>query len=74
MPEKNTKNRFLRFSSVGIQMGVIIVGGALFGNYLDKGNQRPIWTIVFSLIGIAIGLYLVIKEVLNLGKENDKKD
>ncbi len=74
MPENNAKNRFLRFSSVGIQMGLIIVGGALFGNYLDDKNEKPIWTIVFSLLGIAIGLYLVIKEVLNLGKENDKKD
>jgi F0F1-type ATP synthase assembly protein I len=55
-------------------MGLIIVGGALFGNYLDVQNEKPIWTIVFSLLGIAIGLYLVIKEVLNLGKENDKKD
>ncbi len=74
MPENNPKNSFLRFSSVGIQMGLIIVGGALFGNYLDVQNEKPIWTIVFSLLGIAIGLYLVIKEVLNLGKENDKKD
>jgi F0F1-type ATP synthase assembly protein I len=71
--EINDKNTYLRFSSIAIQMGVIIGGGAYAGSALDKHyrNETPIWTIICSLAGIGIGLYLVIREVLNISKKND---
>ena len=74
--ERKNRNTYLRFSSVGIQMGITIGGAAYLGNYLDKkyANETPVWTIVCCLVGIGIGLYMVIKEVLNMSKENDKKD
>ena len=65
-------NAFLRFSSVGIQMGLLIAGGAWLGQTLDKNqsNETPGYTILFSLLGVAIGLYMVIKEVINLSKDD----
>lgn len=65
-PEKDKKtNVYLRFSSLGIQMGVIIALFTWLGTYLDKKqvNETPVWTIVLSLLGVAGSLYLVIKEV-----------
>jgi len=73
MKEKKKKaNLFVRFSSAGIQMAILIIGGALGGQYFDEtsGNEKPIYSIVFSLIAVAIGLYLIIKEVLNITKED----
>ncbi|WP_066756367.1 AtpZ/AtpI family protein [Crocinitomix algicola] len=70
------KNNYVKFSAVGIQMAVVIIAGAFGGNALDEKYQteKPVWTIVFSLLGVAIGLYLVIKEVINLNKDDEKKD
>lgn len=65
-PEKDKKtNVYLRFSSLGIQMGVIIALFTWLGTFLDKKqmNETPVWTIVLSLLGVAGSLYLVIKEV-----------
>lgn len=71
---KDNLNQYIRFSSVAIQMGVIITAGALGGNWLDDyfGFETPILTIILSLLAIGIALYLVIKEVNNMTKENDE--
>lgn len=68
-------NKFLRLSNAGIQMGLIIGGFAFLGDYLDKKylNDKRIWTVVFTLLGVAFGIYIMIKEVLNITK-NDKRD
>lgn len=77
-PSENSKkktgpNPLMRFAGVGIQMGVIITGGALLGNYLDEKqqNEKPIWTIVLSLLAIGIAMYLVIRAALNLTKDEE---
>lgn len=68
-------NTYLRFTSVAIQMGAIIGLSAYFGVWLD-GKFNPngkAFTICLSLFGVAAGLYLVIKEVMNLSKEENEK-
>ena len=46
-------------------MGVIIFGGVYIGNYLDKSsdNPTPWWTLLFSLVSIAIAFYQVFKSL-----------
>ena len=63
--EKNKTNVYLRFSSLGLQMGGIIAFFAWLGTFLDQKqvNETPIWTIILSLFGVAASLYLVIREV-----------
>lgn len=58
-------NAYARYSSLGMQMAVIIAGGSFGGHKLDEhyANQTPVWTIVLSLLSIAIALYLVFREV-----------
>lgn len=67
-------SKFARFSSVGIQMGVIIALFTWLGTYLDDKYQTktPWWTIGLSLFGVVAGLVLVIREVIRLSKEDEK--
>jgi F0F1-type ATP synthase assembly protein I len=65
--KKNRLKNYARFSSLAIQMGVIIAGGAYFGSYLDSQNtkQIPVFTIIFSLVAIGAALYLSLKDMIN---------
>ncbi len=69
-------NKFLRMSNAGIQMGLVIGGFAWLGNYLDDKyqNDKKIWTVILALLGVGLGIYIVIKEVMNLTKKNDEPD
>lgn len=63
-----TNNKYLKFTSVAFQMIFIIAGGALLGRFLD-GEEGNVYTIVLSLSGVVIGMYLVIKEALDMMKK-----
>ena len=65
---KSNYNAYLRFSSLAIQMGVVIFFGCYSGNYLDDyfSFKKPILTVVLSLISIAAALYFVYKKVSNV--------
>lgn len=69
--KKKSGNALLRFSGMAFQMGVTIAACAIGGNELDKyqQNEKPIWTIVLSLIGIFASLYLVIRQANKLSDE-----
>ena len=45
------------------QIIIPILLGVYFGIKLDEGKKFPLWTLILSLLGIAIGLYSFIKEV-----------
>ena len=61
----------MRFSGMAIQMAILIGGGAWGGSALDKHyqNEKPIWAIVLSLLGIAISLYLIIRSANKMSKD-----
>lgn len=41
---------------IGFALAIWIVGGALLGNYLDgRFDTRPVLTLVFLVMGLAIG-------------------
>jgi F0F1-type ATP synthase assembly protein I len=69
------KSDYLRFSSLGFQMAITIGLGAWLGTYLDDryNTEKPYYTIIIILLSIAIALYQVIKEVMNLTKDDDEK-
>jgi F0F1-type ATP synthase assembly protein I len=70
--EKGKNNLYLRFTSVFIQMAVVITGFTFLGVYLDGKNEikTPLWTIILSLLGVFISMYLIFKEVQNLNKKD----
>lgn len=71
--EKKGLSKFARFSSLGIQMGVIIALFTWLGTYLDEKYQTKTawWTIGLSLFGVVAALALVIKEVINMSKNDE---
>ena len=70
---KKKLNKLARFSGLSFQMIVLIGGGAWGGKLLDDKmqNEKPYFTILFSLLGIGASLYFVIKEAGNLTKDNE---
>ncbi len=54
---------YLKFTHLGTQMTLVLLGGVFGGIWLDdKWGTDPILTVVGSLAGIGIGLYIVIRE------------
>jgi len=68
------RSALARFSTVGIQMGIIIAGCAWIGNILDEKNnlQTPWYTLGFMLFGVGAGLTLVIREAINSNSKEDE--
>jgi len=69
---KSNKNKpskyWLTLTGIAVQMGVIIYLGAKAGNWLDEkyesgGNN---YTVVLTLIAVAIAMYLVVKQTKKL--------
>ena len=66
MPPQKQPNQIVKYSSLGIQMAVIIGLSAWGGNKLDihYKNITPVYTIFLSLLGIAAALYIVLKDFI----------
>jgi F0F1-type ATP synthase assembly protein I len=67
--EKNNNDDSLRaysrYSTIAIQMVVIIIAASLGGVQLDKlAGTRPLFTVILSLLGVASAMWLIIKEAL----------
>lgn len=52
-------------------MAAVIGGFTWLGAYLDQryASNQTLWTIILGLVGVGLGLYLVIKEVLHISKD-----
>lgn len=76
MSQKNDKqppkplNAYAKYSALGVQMAVIIGGGCYGGFKLDEyyKNTTPIFTIILSLLSIAIAMYIVLKDFIKPSK------
>lgn len=73
--DKDRFNKYLKFSSLALQMGVGITAFALGGHWLDKkqGNHFPIWTLSLTLLAIFGMLYKLIRDVMRMGKEDEEE-
>lgn len=60
------------FSGIAIQMGVTIGLGAFVGTKLDHRfpNKYSAYTIIFSLLGVFISLYVLIRQLQKYNKED----
>jgi membrane protein DedA with SNARE-associated domain len=70
---KQKVNTYLKFTSIALQMAILITAAAFGGRWLDEKqeNEMPIWTLVLILIAIFASLYQIIREVIKMGKDND---
>lgn len=64
-PQKNL-NAYVKYSSLAIQMGLIIAAGTFGGVQLDKltGWEFPVFTLFLSLGSVALAIYFAIKDFL----------
>lgn len=60
------------FTSIAFQMGAVIAGGVFLGVWLDKKypNQYKAYTVIFSLLGVFAGIYLVVKQLNDINKKD----
>ena len=59
------QNKFLRFSSVGVQMAVLIYLGSELGKYLDEkyASAKNLYTALCVMAAVGISLYQLIREL-----------
>lgn len=69
-PDKHNRNRWLALINIPIQMGIIIFAFSWFGGWLDDkfGNVKNTNTIIFTLLGVFVALYNVVRQVNELNK------
>jgi uncharacterized membrane protein len=68
---RNPLHNYVKYSSLAIQMGVVIFGFAYGGVLLDEFLKLkfPAFTVVLSLFGVGVGLYLGLKDFINPRKK-----
>ena len=70
MQNQKQPNLIAKFSTMAIQLGVCIGVGAWGGKQLDIYFRcnKPVFTAILSLTGIAAGLFLVLKDFIKSKK------
>jgi F0F1-type ATP synthase assembly protein I len=64
--KKNYLNDYAKYSSIALQMLVIILLGVLGGVKLDGwlNLKFPVFTVILSLLSVIIAIYSVVKDLL----------
>ena len=68
--QDNKNRRWLALVNIPFQMGLIIFLFGWFGSWLDQkyGNTEDTNRMIFVLIGVAIAMYNVVRQVNQLNK------
>jgi F0F1-type ATP synthase assembly protein I len=68
--KKRQRNKWIALINIPVQMGIIIFLFSWLGNWLDEEypNPKNIYRIIFTLLGVFIALYNVIRQVNQLNK------
>jgi ATP synthase protein I len=66
---------FLRYSSVGLEMGLCVVIGITSGYYLDKYfSTSPYLTILFMLFGIGAAIKTILRLIKQVAKDDERNN
>lgn len=71
MPIPKKANKWLQLISIPAQMGIVIFLFAYLGQYLDWKYQSENYVKIFTVVGVFLAMYNVIRQVNQLNK-NDK--
>ena len=71
---KKQLNKFIRFSSIGLQMGLTIYLGSLLGEWLDVKFNNPdqLYYKIVSMVAVFIAIASVIFQVLKITNNDNK--
>ena len=65
--EGKTLKKYVYYSNMAVEMGVLIAAGVFGGVKLDKWlDKSPLFTLICSLLGVFIAMYLMIKDVIRV--------
>lgn len=75
-PEKQPKkqlNKYVRFTSIALQMGLTIYLGSLLGAWIDQkvGNTNELYYKIVTLLAVFLAMFSVIKQVLDITNKNN---
>lgn len=61
-----------KYSGLAFEMLGIVVLGAFVGYKLDekRAAEFPLWTLILSLLGVFVALYLVLKDLIKNGSKS----
>ena len=64
-PKKNNFKNAAMLSGIAFEMGAIIFLAVKGGSWLDGKYEmeKPIYTLVFTLLGVAISIYVVLQHL-----------
>ncbi|CAN5494711.1 hypothetical protein BH10PLA1_BH10PLA1_20110 [soil metagenome] len=69
MPKDN-ETGWGQFAGIGLQMGIGVALGVFIGNWLDaKYGWAPWGVVVGSMLGLASGMYLLIRDGMRINKD-----
>ncbi|OFX28701.1 MAG: hypothetical protein A2X08_01565 [Bacteroidetes bacterium GWA2_32_17] len=68
--KKKQFNNYAKYSSLAVQMAVIITAGSLGGLKLDQwmANKFPYFTLSLSIISVILAVYFAIKDIIKFNK------
>ena len=65
--EGKTLKKYVYYSNMAVEMGMLIAAGVFGGVKLDKWlDKSPLFTLICSLLGVFIAVYLMIKDVIRI--------
>jgi uncharacterized membrane protein YfcA len=69
-PDRKERNKWMILLSIPMQMGATIFLFSWFGSWLDEKyhNIKNTYQMIFTLVGVFLSLYYVIKQVNQLNK------
>ena len=64
--EKKALSAYAKYSSIAVQMLVIMLAGVFGGRELDKWMelQFPVFTLLLTILAVILAIYFAIKDVL----------
>jgi len=66
-PTNSNPNSILKYSGMAFQIGACIILGFWGGMKLDawlKFEKVPVFTLILGLLGVVVGIYISIKDLL----------
>jgi len=66
--QKKSKNKWLAFINIPIQMGVIIFAFAYLGNWLDEKYNKQIFVKILVVFSVALSFYNLNRQLKDINK------
>ena len=70
MPIPKKANKWLQLISIPAQMGIVIFLFAYLGQYLDEKYKSENYVKIFTVVGVFLAMYNVIRQVNQLNKDD----